>query len=170
MDPFSDNDVPTTSAVLQTMVLLSTLTTASELRHALQERRAGRDPSTQETDEVVRPYMEVARLELQEMLMRLRASLAYAQHGHDDEMTAVVRRFDDLMTLTRAATLLQTVHQRLLSLYPHVSEALIEEARVLQRTSRKVIEAEDASYMARLAPFLEHALVFAARMKRELNG
>ena len=167
MNPSSPSGGAAEAAVLQTMMLLSTLTTAVTVRQAVRERQAGRDPSMQESDHVVRPYLKAVASELLEMLMRLQASLVYAQHHRDDAGAALVRRFDDLMTLHRVQRLLHTVHQRLLSLYPDVSEALLEEARELQGACSRAIE-EDGSAFA-LGPCIERALAFVSWMRRELG-
>ena len=68
MDPYSQDDDPAEAAVWQAMVLFSTLSTATEVWHAVRERRAGRDPSAQEEAVVVRPYLRRAAGELQALL------------------------------------------------------------------------------------------------------
>ena len=156
------------AAVLQTMVLLSTLATAAEVRHAALERRAGRDPSTQAALGVVRPALYRAGAELQEMLLRLQAGLVHARSRPEDGTAALVRRYDALMLLHRTSGLLETVHQRLLSLYPAVDEALVEEARRLQGGSRALLEADDDRFLDALAPLLERTLAFTQNLRHAL--
>lgn len=169
MHPASRDDEPTEGAVLRSMVLLSTLSTAAEVWHAVKERRAGRDPSDQEAPAVAAPHLETGRRELQQMLVRLRASLVYARHRDEGETAHLVRRFDDLMTLGRVGRLLHLIHQRLLSLYPAVSEALVEAARCLEGTCSRLGGADDAAFEDELGPFLEETLLFAARLQQEVG-
>lgn len=157
------------ASVLRSMLLLSTLSTAAEVWYATRERRAGRDPSGQEAVAVAAPFLREAREELQERVMRLRASLAYATYEHEAPRTALVRRFDDLMTLNRVARLLHLMHQRLLSLYPEVSEALVEEVRVLEAECSRLRTADEAELPDALALFLDRTLLFTASVQREVG-
>ena len=166
---YSPQEEHSEGAVLRSMVLLSTLTTAAEVWQAAKERRAGRDPSAQETTHVAAPLVRAGRKELQEMLMRLRAGLVYARH-HEEEGTAhLVRHFDALMTLNRVGRLLHLAHQRLLSLYPAVSETLVEEVRTLQGVCARLGEADEAAFLDELGPFVERTLVFAAHLREEVG-
>jgi hypothetical protein len=169
MPPPDDTDGRAEGAVLRSMVLLSTLSTAAEVWHAAQERRAGRDPSAQETSRVVMPRVRGARTELQEMLMRQRASAVYAQHQEEDPTAHLVRRFDDLMTLQRVARLLHLAHQWLLSLYPDVTEALVEEVRHLEAACAALAEGEAETFVERLEPFIERTLVLSVRLREEVG-
>ena len=168
-DPF-DTDSRAEAAVFQAASLLSVLTSAAEVWHAAKERRAGRDPSAQEDATVVRPYLRRAQREGQEMVMRLQASLAYAARADEDALTTLVRRFDSLLTLGRLARLMQTVHQRLLSLYPDVREDLIEEARHLQANAAALLDGEVDAFTDSLPPFLDRALRFNRQLERALIG
>ncbi len=163
-----EHEEPAEGAMLQTMALLSTLSTAAGVRRAMRERRAGRDPSGQEEARVARPSLYVARDELLGLLMRLQAGLVHSLHGDERHTAVLVRRFDELITLGRAALLLQEIHQRLLSLYPEVSEMIVEEVRALQTHCRRVEEAEDAAFLEALGAFLESSFLFTTRMQREL--
>lgn len=156
-------------AVLRSMVLLSTLSTAAEVWYAAKERREGYDPVAQEEAAIVAPWLFAARRELQERTMRLRASLVYARYHEEDHTARLVRRFDDLMTLGRIGRLLHLMHQRLLSLYPDVSEALVEEVRLLEKTCSDLAGADDEDYYTLLGPFLEQVLLFAARLQEEVG-
>lgn len=168
------------------MLLLSTLSAAAEVWSTVEERRAGRDPSSQEDASVVEPFLRGASRELQEMTMRLRASLVYAL-SHEEEpeaRMAAVRRFNDLMTLQRVGRVLHMVHQRLLSLYPAVTERLVEEARVLERRCEALLEVDqpdledEAGVITvelpdlrdELAAFVETVLLFTAHLQSELTG
>lgn len=163
------HDDATEAAVFQSMALLSALTTASAVWRAFRERRAGRDPSEQEAEVVVRPLLRGAARELSATLVRLRASLAYTAAHDQPHVAALVRRFDDLLALREVTELLQTIHQRLLSLYPAVSEDLVEEVRQLHRTGRALLEAEDDAFGADLAVFVERGLVALHHLRGELG-
>lgn len=163
-----DSEPQTDAVVLRAMVLLASFTTAAEVWQTVAERRAGRDPSAQEAEAVVRPYLREARRALDEGLMRLQGNLAYLHTEEEARVPGLVRRFENLMTLSRVARRLHTVHQRLLSLYPGVSETLVEEARRLRSEAAALLEAEEERFPGALGPFLERALVFTAWMEREL--
>ena len=169
MSDSSDPGASRESAVLRSVVMLSTLTTAGELWRAVRERRAGRDPSAQEADGVVRAWVPGARRELQEMAMRLRASLSYTRYHEQEHVEALVRRFDDLLTLRRLAGLLHTLHQRLLSLYPAVSEALAEDARLLQAESAALLDAEDDAFAGALPALLDRLQAFLEALRADVG-
>ena len=170
MDPFLQNDARAEAAVWQAMVLFSTLSTATEVWQAARERRAGRDPSAQEEAVVVRPYLRRAAGELQALLMQLQAGLVQAERMEEEGTVAVlVRRYHDLMALHRVAEHLKIIHQRLLSLYPAVTEALVEEARLLYGESSALLADEEAVFLVRLGSFLHGALVFTGSLHRAVR-
>ncbi len=171
MNPHSQDGDPAEAAVWQAMVLFSTLSTATEVWHAARERRAGRDPSAQEETVVVRPYLRRAAGELQALLMQLQAGLIRAEQADEEGyVAALVRRYHYLMALHRVAQHLKVIHQRLLSLYPAVTEALVEEARLLYGESSALPADEDAVFLARLGSFLHRALVFPGHLHREVGN
>lgn len=171
-------DAPSEAAVLQSMALLATLQTAADVLSSVTERRAGRDPSAQEPASVAAPYLRAAAEELQQIHMQLLMSLVHARRAAgggplEDAArrrvaAAAVRHFGDLMKLQRAGRLLQGTQQRLLSLYPDVSEELIEEARFVQRLCEKLREAEPDVFASYLPLFLEHVLSLTEWLRREL--
>jgi hypothetical protein len=157
------------AALLSAVALLATLATAADVGEGVRERRAGRDPSAQEAAEVVRPLLRANAGDVRAILMRLRASVVYAQHAGEDGLTATVRRFGDLMLLLRAARLLHRMHQRLLSLYPAVPEALAEAARRVHREAEAAREAERAAFPDAVGRFVEHALAFIQALESTLG-
>ena len=165
----NQDDARTEAAVWQAMVLFSTLTTAAEVWRAALERRAGHDPSEQEAEAVVVPHLRRASGELQALLMRLQASRIQAERGDEGRMARLVRRYHDLTGLRRVAHMLQIIHQRLLSLYPHVSELLIEEARLLQGYGSTLLEAEDEAFRQDIGLFLHRGLVFTGDLHQALH-
>ena len=166
----ADSNTQTEAAVFQSMALLATLTAAGRAWHHTRERRAGRDPSVQEHEAVVRPWLRNAVDDLRPLLMRLHASLAYQQHRPDEPALArAVRRFDDLMLLGRLTDRLQGVHQRLLSLYPAVDEQLVEDARMVHQQGSDLL-GDEAIGGDQLAAWVDRALAFVERLDAALDG
>lgn len=157
----SQDDPRTEAAVWQAMVLFSTLSTAADVWHAVRERRAGRDPSEQETAAVVRPYLRRAAGDLQARLMQLQASRLRAEADDEGRVAALVRRYQELMALRQVAQELHTIHQRLLSLYPAVDEDLVEEARLLHATCEQWLAEQEGDD---LSLFLHRALAFSGQL------
>lgn len=156
------------AAVLQSMTLLATLSTAAEVHDAVEKRRAGRDPSAQEPHRVAVPYLQRATRELQELLMQLLLSHVNIHYDHDEALALMVRHFDERMKWQRAVRLLQAIHQRLLSLYPDVSEALVEEARLVHRDAEALLDGEVEDFAEQLGPLLERGLSLAVWTEHEL--
>lgn len=149
----------------QAVALFSTLATAADVSRAMRERRAGRDPSAQEADAVVRPYLRRAAGDLQARLMQLQASRLQADRADEEGyVAALVRRYHELMALRRVERQLHVVHQRLLSLYPAVTETLVEDVRLLHRQSGALLAGEED-----LSVFLHRALVFCGQLLREVG-
>jgi len=120
---------PDTAAVLESMTLLATLSTAATVRESVAERRAGHDPSAQEPTARAAARLRSAGRTLMNVLMQLALSRVPLDQGDEHRMSHAVRHFDVLLKLRRAERLTQAMHQHLLSLYPGVSEELVEEAR-----------------------------------------
>ncbi|MEP0547156.1 MAG: hypothetical protein ABJF88_09495 [Rhodothermales bacterium] len=150
---------------LHVMALLSTLRTASEVRHAMAERRAGRDPSGQEDVQPVRDYLREALPTLRSLVSRLRVSLAVER----DERAAFVQAFEDRLTLARLARELHVVHQRLLSLYPDVPPALVEEARLRQQEAARLAVASGSGFDRVLTHWLDRTSTFLEAMAEVLE-
>ena len=129
MSQQSSHEAPDSAAVLESMTLLATLSTATEVREAVQERRTGRDPAAQAPSDVATARLHEARRTLMDRLMQLVLGRLSLERLANDSLGHAVRHFDLLMKLRRAERLTKTMHQHLLSLYPDVSEELIEEAR-----------------------------------------
>ena len=164
MPPFSD-DARREAALLQTMTLLATLSTAGEVEQRLRDRRAGRDPSVQEAAAVATAGLVRACRELDGRLVRLQAHLVLARD--EDGGLGLIRRVGDLLALGRIAHLLQVVHQRLLSLYPGVDEHLVEEARQVLVRCEDVRRTDD---LEATAAFVDRALALTARVAQALGS
>ncbi len=158
------------AALLQAMVMLASVTTAASVYHAGLERRAGRDPSGQEAEAPVRHYLETALPDLQADLMRLTAGAMQAAKGEEGRIAAAVRHFDALLVLRRVNGTLHTMHQRLLSLYPAVSEYVIEEVREVHGASRGLLDVDGARYLQKIPPFLRSAFDLSTQIRLELAG
>jgi phosphate uptake regulator len=111
------------------MTLLATLSTAASVRESVAERRAGRDPSAQEPADRAATRLRNAGRSLMDLLMQMALSRVPLEQQDAEQLSHAVRHFDLLLKLRRAERLTQAMHQHLLSLYPDVSEALVEEAR-----------------------------------------
>jgi phosphate uptake regulator len=146
---------PDSAAVLESMTLLATLATATDVRNAVADRRAGRDPSAQEPAGVAAAHLRESGNDLMDLGMQLMLGRVHLAHHEEGPLAAAVRHFDVLMKLRRAERLLQSMHQRLLSLYPDVSEALVEEARHVHGQVDALVDAADAETVL---PALEEVL------------
>jgi hypothetical protein len=154
---------PSAAAVLESMALLATLSTAHEVGQAVAARRAGRDPAAQEPSDVAAPALREAARELNDVLMQLLLGRMHVRHHAEDDLAAAVRHFDLLLKLRRAARLVHAIHQRLLSLYPDVSPELVEEARHAEAELGRLLDADPETVAPKvfadtLDAFIERAL------------
>lgn len=148
------------------MALLSTLSTAVDLVGAMRERRLGRDPSEQQAREIVIPSLADGVRELDDHLIALRASLVAAER-ESSERVVFVRHMNDLILLGGLSRDLHGMHQRLMSLYPDVSENLVEDARRLHRACSELIDT-DVTAQDRLGGFIEDTAEFLAATRAAL--
>lgn len=128
------------------LVWLSTLHAAAEVVRGRSERVRGIDASELEAPSEARRHIRPALRELEEASFRLGALQSDVLETVD-ELSAVVARFDGLLLLNRSAQLLEDIHRRLLSLYPEVGEALIEEVRATATAVRDAV-ADDGDVSA----------------------
>jgi hypothetical protein len=149
---------------LRAMTLIASLRTAAEVCRAIAWRRAGEDPSEQEASEPVRQHLQHAQQELREVVVRLRLSLAVAP----DQEASLVRDFEDRMLLAEAARDLHIVHQRLLSLYPTVDSALVEDARHVQAEAARLAAAGETDFRSPLIAWCDAVVAFADELRRAL--
>lgn len=156
------------AAVFQSMTLLATLSTAAELHSTVEERRAGRDPTAQEDASVAVPHLHTATQEVRHLAMQLLLSHVSIVNQHEPDLAALVRHFDQRMKLQRIARRTRSIHQRLLSLYPEVSEELVEEARTVERDGETLIDSEIDAFAQQLTPFLQRALSLATWVRHEV--
>ncbi|MEZ4700440.1 MAG: hypothetical protein R2834_08925 [Rhodothermales bacterium] len=149
--------------------MLAVLTTASEVRHAISERRAGRDPSDQEEPDRAIEALAHAGDELAGQLMQIRSSLVISVVEGDETAVAPTRHMIIVLRFNRVLRLLQRIHQRLLSLYPAIPEDLVEEARMFMARCQRIMNDElEASYEEQVL-LIDHLLDFAVRMERSVR-
>jgi sulfite reductase beta subunit-like hemoprotein len=167
MSEQSTNGAPESAAVLQSMTLLATLSTAEELRESMAERRAGRDPSAQAPTDLATARLHEAGDTLMDLLMQL--VLGQVPREDDEQLARAVRHFDLLMKLRRAERLVTTMHQHLLSLYPEVSEALVEEARHVHGEIDALLDVDSTAASSPALPdVLERGLSFVVWTRHEV--
>jgi hypothetical protein len=169
MSESNSSEAPDSSAVLQSMALLATLSTAEDVRSGIHDRRAGRDPAAQSPSPLATARLHETREALMDLLMQLVLGRVPLERDEEGDLAHAVRHFDFLMKVRRAERLVKTMHQHLLSLYPDVSEALVEEARHVHRTLRALREAGsvEAKDVPSLADVLERGLSFAVWTRHE---
>ena len=162
---------PQSAAVLESMTLLATLSTAADLREAVAARRAGRDPSAQEQPDRAALHRRTTGDALMDLTMQLMFGRVHLTTEEEDELSAAVRHFDLIMKLRRAERQLHAMHQRLLSLYPDVSEALVEEARLTHDAVASLVDgADDVEHVLTELEFvLERIVSFVVWTRHEVQ-
>jgi len=169
MSERGSSGAPESAAVLQSMTLLATLSTAEEVREAMAERRAGRDPSAQAPPDLAAARLHDAGETLMDLLMQLVLGQV-PQRDDDEDLAHAVRHFDLLMKLRRAERLVTTMHQHLLSLYPDVSEELVEEARHVHDEIEAVVDTDterEGEDRPALSDVLERGISFVVWTRHE---
>lgn len=165
--PVSDA-TPSPAAVLESLTLLATLSTASDVRQAVAERRAGHDPSAQESTARAQERIREACTPLTNTALYLLRSTVPAA-SDEVPMAAVVRHFDERMLVYRMGQWAHDIHQALLSLYPRVSEALVEEARAVSNLAEALTEAPADVFVDELHTVAQQALSLTAWAHREID-
>ncbi len=159
-----DDSSRDTREAIETTALLSTLSVAAEWMAAYQARRDGRDPSDQQPHDVAQREGYVAGAELADLSMRLVASLVMAE---ETGTAALLRRLDQMLVLRRMGRLLTTLQGHLLSLYPAVSEVLVEEVRALLQARAALAAREGEAFNDAAANFSAQVLRFVSRLRDE---
>jgi phosphate uptake regulator len=158
----------TVASVLQSMTLLATLSTAENVRSSVAQRRAGLDPSAQEPSGRASASLRTTGRELMDLLMQVVLGHMHLVEQDERPIAVAVRHFDLLMKLRRSERLLHNMHQRLLSLYPNVSESLVEEARAVHGEIERLIEADEEDLLANLDTAAERAISFVVWVRHEV--
>lgn len=170
MSERSSNGAPDSAALLQSMTLLATLSTAEDVRASVADRRAGRDPAAQTPTDVAEARLQTAGDTLMDVLMQLVLGRVPLERREERDMAHAVRHFDRLMKVHRAERLVKSMHQHLLSLYPDVSEPLVEEARHVHGTLQALLDAEETteSEAPPLPDVLERGISFVVWVRHEV--
>lgn len=124
------------------LVWISTLHAAAEVVAGRAQRQRGIDASEQESEVQVHSQLRPAIRSLEEMAFRLSALCSSVTDSFDPK-SAAVARFDSLLIVSRCAQVLEDVHRRLLSLYPDVEEALVEQTRELAQQCRAAADEDE---------------------------
>lgn len=127
--------MPNDSAAFHAVALVAAARTALQTARRIGDRRAGRDASEQEPEGTVRDDLGQLHAEVGAMLVRLRLRVVAGLPA--GEAAALAQAFEDRLLLDDLGAALATAHQKLLSLYPAVDAALVEEARVLAGEARR---------------------------------
>ena len=140
------------------MALVAAARTALATARAVADRRAGRDPSGQEDGGRVRDDLTALVATLSGLTARLR--LRAAVGAPSAPAAALAQAFEDRLLLAELGREVRRSHQKLLSLYPAVSEDTVEQARVLMGATERLAtdaEAEDGlgALADRLADWLD---------------
>jgi hypothetical protein len=125
---------------LDAVVLFSTLAAAGEVWRSRASRLRGIDPAGLESLASAGPAIREDVMLAEFLLHRLRASEAYRSESGETELVADVRAFDAWLTIQKLGEATHRIHQRLLSLYPSVSEGLVERARIAHTCWRHLSE------------------------------
>lgn len=146
--------------LFDSMMLLSVLSTAADVRDGIERRRTGRDPTAQEEAAYVRAYLSEAADRLDEGFIRLLIHQVCAPQRD------AVRHMDQLLLVQRLGRELHLVHQRLLSLYPYVSEGLVEEVRLLERQCDNFSEVSSDSSADDIPELVDRGLHVVSRLRQ----
>jgi hypothetical protein len=169
MSESTPNQQPNSAAVLESMTLLATLSTAATVRESVAERRAGRDPSAQEPADRAAIRLRNAGRTLMDLLMQMALGRVPIEEQDEEQLSHAVRHFDLLLKLRHAERLTQAMHQHLLSLYPDVSEALVEEARLTHDTIEQFLDtALSDAEGPHLSDILERGISFVVWTRHEV--
>lgn len=122
------------------MALVAAARAAVGATRRIADRRAGRDASEQEDEQLVRADLRVLHGSVAELTVRLR--LRVVTGTPETEAAMLAQAFEDRLLLDDIGQRLRLAHQKLLSLYPEVSEALIETTRQLAAEALELATAD----------------------------
>lgn len=131
------------SAALHALALVAAARTALAAARSIRERREGRDASAQEAPEAARADLGVLVDEIRTHVARLRLRSVIAQESLNPA-ARLAQAFEDRLLLDDLARDTRRAHQKLLSLYPEVSEGVVEEARIVAESAVRLATEPDA--------------------------
>ena len=123
------------------MALVAAARAALGAARGITDRRAGRDASEQEDEALARADLRAVASSIAELNVRLR--LRVVTGAPASEAAELAQAFEDRLLLDELAALLRRGHQKLLSLYPDVSEATVETTRQLAADAAWLSTADD---------------------------
>ena len=131
------------AAALHALALVAAARTALATARSIRERREGRDPSAQEEPRTARADLAVLVGEIRTHVarLRLRSVVAGEPRSH---AARLAQAFEDRLLLDDLARDAHRAHQKLLSLYPDVSEDAVEEARIVADSAARLATEPDA--------------------------
>ena len=157
-------DTSPSAPAFHALALVATARAALGAARQIGTRRAGHDPSQQELEADVRADLAVLRADLGAHIVRLR--LRAVTGSPPGDAAALAQAFEDRVLLDDTARTLALAHQKLLSLYPAVAEAVVEETRLMSMEAARCAVADEpdrdlgrfADRLADLADALKEAL------------
>lgn len=128
------------STAFHAMTLVATIRAAYGASRSVADRRAGREPSAQEPEDVARVDLGALRTDLRALVVQLR--LRAIADAPESEVAALAQAFEDHVLVDDLGGAVRRAHQKLLSLYPAVPEGVVEEARRLAVVAAQETEAD----------------------------
>lgn len=155
------------ASLVQAFALLATASAAARVVRALHDRRDGCDPSDLTPPARARTAIAADARELRELLYPLYVSfVAGADQDDGSDVARLTRQFDLLQRFSQAVALLHRVHQHLMSLFPEVSEDVVEEARELHLEAQSTLQHAAHDDQTQAVALAERALILADRLER----
>ncbi|MEM1054638.1 MAG: hypothetical protein AAGI52_03855 [Bacteroidota bacterium] len=131
------------SVALHALALVAAARTAFATARSIRERRDGRDPSGHEEPATARADLAVLVGEIGTHVARLRLRSVVANEPMS-RAASLAQAFEDRLLLDDLARDTRRAHQKLLSLYPEVSESTVEEARIVADSAARLATEPDA--------------------------
>lgn len=122
------------------MALVAAARAAVGAARSIADRRAGRDASEQEDERLARADLHIIASSIAELTVRLR--LRVVTGTPETEAAELAQAFEDRLLLDDLGRRLRLAHQKQLSLYPEVSETLIETTRQLASEALELATAD----------------------------
>ncbi|GAB5537501.1 MAG: hypothetical protein Rubg2KO_37500 [Rubricoccaceae bacterium] len=122
------------------MALVAAARAALGAARTIADRREGRDASEQEDERLARADLHSIASSIAELTVRLR--LRVVTGTPETEAAALAQAFEDRLLLDDLSKRLRLAHQKQLSLYPEVSETLIETTRQLAADAARLSTAD----------------------------
>ena len=132
--------MPAPPTAFHAMTLVAAIRAAYGTSRSIADRRAGREPSAQEPEDVARLDLDALRAEAAALVVQLRLRAVAAMP--ESEAAALAQDFEDRVLVDDLGGVVRRAHQKLLSLYPAVPEGVVEEARRLAVAAAEETDAD----------------------------